>query len=121
MRRRRRRRNNSGLSKGDGDEASITESLMRTRAMLESEVDRIGIVTETIEDDRRAMSRTSEGYGVLKGLSSSARGILRSLENAKVKEQVALWVATVFYVCCVVYVLATRLSGFCSYFKGLFW
>ena len=121
MRRRRRRRNNSGLSKGEGDEASITESLMRTRAMLESEVDRVGIVTETIEDDRRAMSRTSEGYGVLQDLSSRARGILRSLENAKVKEQVALWVATVFYVCCVVYVLATRLSGFCSYFKGLFW
>ena len=72
-----RRRRGGGSSRAPGsspcgaaaaadDSAAITESLLRTRAMLSSEVDRVGAAKMTLEEDAKVMSRTAEvreGFG----------------------------------------------------------
>ncbi|GMH69006.1 hypothetical protein TrRE_jg3753 [Triparma retinervis] len=88
--------------------------------MLSSEVDRVGATARTLEEDSKLMSATADDYGVLGDLSSSARKVLRSLENAKMKEQALLWGAMAFYVCCLLWVLYTRIQGFVLFFTGWF-
>mmetsp|Transcript_6004 Transcript_6004/g.12024 ORF Transcript_6004/g.12024 Transcript_6004/m.12024 type:complete len:140 (-) Transcript_6004:49-468(-) len=116
---RRRRVEKKSTESNTDDSSAIRDSLLRTRAMLSSEVDRIGATQATLEEDARVMSKTAEDYGVLGDLSSNARKVLRSLENAKMKEQVLLYCATGFYTLCLIYVIYTRLQGFVLFFTGL--
>ncbi|GMI46901.1 hypothetical protein TrCOL_g2569 [Triparma columacea] len=121
---RRRRPQGSRISETSSsnvdDTDAITSSLLRTRAMLSSEVDRVGATARTLEEDSKLMNATANDYGVLSDLSNNARKVLRSLENAKMKEQALLWGAMGFYVCCLLWVIYTRIQGFVLFFAGWF-
>lgn len=90
------------------DESAVNSSLLRTRSMLTSELDRINSVNSTFNNDKKAIQRVAEDYNSLENISDNARRVLRSLENKEVKENLVLGGATLFYMFCLVYVVWTR-------------
>ena len=89
---------------------SITTSLLRTKNLLQSELERVSHLSTTIDDDGALLSKSREEHVGMGGTMKGARGMLRKLGRQDVRDAFILRGAVVFYWVVVVYVLWSRIK-----------
>lgn len=87
----------------------ITTSLLRTKHMLEQNLDATHGTSNALESDSQALKQAKEGQSEIVNSTKGAKGALRALKRQDVQERVVLVCAVGFYCLVVVYVLWTRI------------
>jgi hypothetical protein len=80
-----------GLTDGNSDASAIQKSLLRTKQMLSSELNRVSEIADTLKHDDESLKSVDSTYGVLNDLSKSAKSVLLGLELGVYKERIWLW------------------------------
>jgi Sec20 len=86
--------------------ASIQQSLRRTQALLQNELERVSNVANAIEDDGKLLKETMHAHQTLN--VSGAKKALTSLQRAQQHEHRVLLASVVFFWTVVAYILWCR-------------
>mmetsp|Transcript_7699 Transcript_7699/g.16604 ORF Transcript_7699/g.16604 Transcript_7699/m.16604 type:complete len:129 (+) Transcript_7699:60-446(+) len=89
---------------------SVTTSLLRTKNMMQQELERVSSLNTTINDDGALLNSTKEEHIGMGGTMKGARGVLRKLGRQDVRDAVILRCAIIFYWMVVAYVLWSRIK-----------
>jgi hypothetical protein len=101
-------RTNTSRSDEESKKA-ITSSLMRTKQMMQSELQRVSDVSSTIQDDGKKIQNTQDQH---KSMGHGVKGAKFALVWLKVKEKedsIIFWSAVSFFFAVVLYVVWTRI------------
>jgi len=69
-------------------------------------------ISETITNDCKNMKSVGSEHDTLKGIMTSARGLIKGLDRQDVMETFVVAGGLVFFFSCVLFVLWSRLPGF---------
>jgi len=110
-RRSRRRRgggsgNDDSMNQSASEAASIQQSLSRTRALLQNELDRVAGVSNAIETDKKLIDETLQRHKTMD--VGGARKALTALERAQQFERRVLAASVAFFWSVVAYILWCR-------------
>mmetsp|Transcript_7179 Transcript_7179/g.10570 ORF Transcript_7179/g.10570 Transcript_7179/m.10570 type:complete len:217 (+) Transcript_7179:226-876(+) len=101
---------NGKLSLTPAQEAhQITTSLLRTKHLMEQNLDRTQETSSALESDAQALKQAREGQSDIVHSTKGAKGALRALKRQDVQERVVLICAVGFYCIVALYVLWTRI------------
>eukprot|EP00814_Leptocylindrus_danicus_P011170 CAMPEP_0116017850 /NCGR_PEP_ID=MMETSP0321-20121206/8300_1 /TAXON_ID=163516 /ORGANISM="Leptocylindrus danicus var. danicus, Strain B650" /LENGTH=216 /DNA_ID=CAMNT_0003488135 /DNA_START=125 /DNA_END=775 /DNA_ORIENTATION=- len=101
---------NEKLSLTPAQEAhQITTSLLRTKHLMEQNLDRTQETSSALESDAQALKQAREGQSDIVHSTKGAKGALRALKRQDVQERVVLICAVGFYCIVALYVLWTRI------------
>lgn len=104
-----RREVNPNMAASSDESRSASASLMRTRAMMKQELERISHVSNTIDRDGYLLRETTQEHKGLSTVVKGARQTLGVLNRQDMKESIVLWCSICFFYAVVLYVLWTRI------------
>jgi len=99
-------------NKKNSESNSIAAALSRTKRQMELELERVSEISETITNDCKNMKSVGSEHDTLKGIMTSARGLIKGLDRQDVMETFVVAGGLVFFFSCVLFVLWSRLPGF---------
>lgn len=89
---------------------SVTNALLRTKNMMQQELERVSALSTTIYDDGALLSGAREEHVGMGGAMKGAKGMLKKLGRQDVRDAFILRCAVVFYWLVVAYVLWSRIK-----------
>ena len=89
---------------------SVTTALLRTKDMMQQELERVSTLNTTINDDGALLHDAKEEHVGMGGTMKGAKGALGKLGRQDVRDAIVLRCALVFYWIVVVYVLWSRIK-----------
>jgi hypothetical protein len=89
---------------------SVTKTLLRTKDMMQQELERVSTLNTTINDDGALLHDAKEEHVGMGGTMKGAKGALGKLGRQDVRDAIVLRCALVFYWIVVVYVLWSRIK-----------
>jgi hypothetical protein len=101
-----RRRPTTATNSTTSEAAAIQESLSRTQRLLQSELGRVAVVQNAIQDDEQILRKTMDAQKSLK--VASAKRALTELERAQQHEHRVLMASILFFWTVVFYILWDR-------------
>lgn len=105
-----RREQNSSSSSATHQAQSVTTTLLRTKEMMQQELERVSTLNTTINDDGALLNDAKEEHVGMGGTMKNAQGAMRKLKTQDIRDAIILRCALVFYWIVVVYVLWTRIK-----------
>ena len=104
------REQNSSSSSATHQAQSVTSTLLRTKEMMQQELERVSSLNTTINDDGALLHDAKEEHVGMGGTMKGAKGALGKLGRQDVRDAIILRCALVFYWIVVVYVLWSRIK-----------
>jgi len=89
---------------------SVTRALLRTKEMMQQELERVSTLNTTINDDGALLLGAKEEHIGMGGTMKGAKGALNKLGRQDVRDAIFLRCALLFYWIVVVYVLWSRIK-----------
>ena len=89
---------------------SITTSLLRTKNMMSSELERISTLNTTITDEGALLSSTKDEHAGMGGTMKGAKGVMNKLGRQDIRDAFILKCAIILYWMVVGYVLWSRIK-----------
>ena len=88
---------------------AITSSLLRTKQMMQNELQRVSDVTNTIQDDGKKIKNTRDEHMSMGDGVKGARYALVWLKMKEKEDVIIFWSAVTFFYAVALYVLWTRI------------
>ncbi len=104
------RRDQNSSSSATHQAQSVTSTLLRTKEMMQQELERASTLNTTINDDGALLHGAKEEHVDMGGTMKGAQGAMRTLGRQDIRDAIILRCALVFYWIVVVYVLWTRIK-----------
>jgi len=105
-----RREQNQSSSSATHQAQSVTTTLLRTKEMMQQELERVSTLNTTINDDGALLHDAKEEHVGMGGTMKGAQGAMSKLGRQDIRDAIILRCALVFYWIVVVYVLWTRIK-----------
>ena len=103
-------KNNDNAISATHQAQSITTSLLRTKNMMEQELNRVSTLNNTITDDGAMLQTARDEHTDMGGTMKGARGLMKRLGRQDVRDAIILRCSIIFYWLVVMYVLWSRIK-----------
>lgn len=103
-------KNNDNAISATHQAQSITTSLLRTKNMMEQELNRVSTLNNTITDDGALLQTARDEHTDMGGTMKGARGLMKRLGRQDVRDAIILRCSIIFYWLVVMYVLWSRIK-----------
>ena len=103
-------KNNDNAISATHQAQSITTSLLRTKNMMEQELNRVSTLNNTITDDGALLQTARDEHTDMGGTMKGARGVMKRLGRQDVRDAIILRCSIIFYWLVVMYVLWSRIK-----------
>ncbi len=104
-----KKNNKPSKAEDESQSKAIKSSLLRTKQMMQNELQRVSDVTSTIQNDGKKIQNTKDHHV---NMSDSVKGAKINLLWLKVKEKedsIVFWASVTFFYVVVLYVMWTRI------------
>ena len=91
------------------DAKTIHDSLLRSKALLSQELDRVNTLNQTIDNDNKILMETNSSHLFLGNIVTGAKSALRQLKSQENRDMVLLWSSVMFFYSIVLYIVWTRI------------
>lgn len=98
-----------GRLSASAEARSVSASLLRTKAMMKIELERLSHVSSKIDRDGHLLRDATEDHRGLGSVVRGARRTLGILKRQDLRETIVLWCAVSFFYVVVLYILCSRI------------